>query len=118
MFNATEAWKGTQRAILLTRGARATLNSLDYTSTNASVKMPPIKRTKFKLNTDELMEMYYWLKLIRAFDERLSLAGAAGQGAQRRLYRHRPGSDHRRHLFRPAARKTTFARSIAISARS
>jgi TPP-dependent pyruvate/acetoin dehydrogenase alpha subunit len=34
--------------------------------------MPPIKRTKFKLNSDELMEMFYWLKLIRAFDERLS----------------------------------------------
>src|SRR6187397_173988 len=35
--------------------------------------MPPIKRTKFKLNSDELMEMFYWLKLIRAFDERLSM---------------------------------------------
>src|SRR6187397_718101 len=34
--------------------------------------MPPIKRTKFKLNSDELMEMFYWLKLIRSFDERLS----------------------------------------------
>ena len=34
--------------------------------------MPPIKRTKFKLSSDELMEMFYWLKLIRAFDERLS----------------------------------------------
>src|SRR3984893_8197205 len=35
--------------------------------------MPPIKRTKFKLNSDELMEMFYWLKLIRSFDERLSV---------------------------------------------
>jgi TPP-dependent pyruvate/acetoin dehydrogenase alpha subunit len=34
--------------------------------------MPPIKRTKFKLSPDQLLEMYHWLKLIRAFDERLS----------------------------------------------
>ena len=34
--------------------------------------MPPIKRTKFKLSADQLLEMFYWLKLIRAFDERLS----------------------------------------------
>jgi pyruvate dehydrogenase E1 component alpha subunit len=34
--------------------------------------MPPIKRTKFKLAPDQLLEMFYWLKLIRAFDERLS----------------------------------------------
>src|SRR2546430_3537009 len=34
--------------------------------------MPPIKRTKFKLSSDQLMEMFYWLKLIRAFDMRLS----------------------------------------------
>jgi TPP-dependent pyruvate/acetoin dehydrogenase alpha subunit len=34
--------------------------------------MPPIKRTKFKLTSDQLLEMYYWLKFIRAFDERLS----------------------------------------------
>jgi TPP-dependent pyruvate/acetoin dehydrogenase alpha subunit len=34
--------------------------------------LPPIKRTKFKLGHDQLLEMYYWLKLIRAFDERLS----------------------------------------------
>jgi TPP-dependent pyruvate/acetoin dehydrogenase alpha subunit len=34
--------------------------------------MPPIKRTKFKLAPDQLLEMYFWLKLIRAFDERLS----------------------------------------------
>ena len=41
--------------------------------------MPPIKRTKFKLSTDELMEMFYWLKLIRAFDERLSLLVRQGK---------------------------------------
>src|SRR5438128_2080207 len=35
--------------------------------------MPPIKRTKFKLSPDQLLEMFYWLKLIRAFDERLSV---------------------------------------------
>src|SRR5919107_4609298 len=40
---------------------------------------PPIKRTKFKLSTDELLEMYYWLKLIRAFDERLSLGVRQGK---------------------------------------
>jgi pyruvate dehydrogenase E1 component alpha subunit len=34
--------------------------------------MPPIKRTKFKLGHDQLLEMFYWLKLIRGFDERLS----------------------------------------------
>src|SRR3954464_11660083 len=34
--------------------------------------MPPIRRTKFKLSPEQLLEMYYWLKLIRAFDERLS----------------------------------------------
>src|SRR5260370_22590653 len=34
--------------------------------------MPPIKRTKFKLTPDQLLEMFYWLKLIRGFDERLS----------------------------------------------
>jgi pyruvate dehydrogenase E1 component alpha subunit len=34
--------------------------------------MPPIKRTKFKLTSEQLLEMFYWLKLIRAFDERLS----------------------------------------------
>ena len=35
--------------------------------------MPPIKRTKFKLTPDQLLEMFYWVKLIRAFDERLLL---------------------------------------------
>jgi len=34
--------------------------------------MPPIKRTKFKLSAEQLLEMFYWLKLIRAFDMRLS----------------------------------------------
>src|SRR5678816_4521673 len=41
--------------------------------------MPPIKRTKFKLSTDEQLEMFYWLKLIRAFDERLSLLVRQGK---------------------------------------
>src|SRR6266566_447668 len=41
--------------------------------------MPPIKRTKFKLTNDELIEMFYWLKLIRAFDERLSLLVRQGK---------------------------------------
>jgi len=34
--------------------------------------MPPIKRTKFKLQPEQLLVMSYWLKLIRGFDERLS----------------------------------------------
>src|SRR5205807_8874938 len=34
--------------------------------------MPPIKRTKFKLAPEQLLEMFYWLKLIRACDLRLS----------------------------------------------
>ncbi|MGH9141066.1 MAG: thiamine pyrophosphate-dependent dehydrogenase E1 component subunit alpha [Vicinamibacterales bacterium] len=34
--------------------------------------MPPIKRTKFKLSPEQLLEMFYWLKLMRGFDLRLS----------------------------------------------
>src|SRR5438309_3248123 len=34
--------------------------------------MPPIKRTKFKLTSEQLLEMFYWLKLIPACDMRLS----------------------------------------------
>ncbi len=41
--------------------------------------MPPIKRTKFKLSSDELLEMLYWLKLIRGFDERLSILVRQGR---------------------------------------
>src|SRR5213592_1199892 len=41
--------------------------------------MPPIKRTKFKLSSEQLLEMFYWLKLIRAFDERLSILVRQGQ---------------------------------------
>src|SRR4029077_17785169 len=41
--------------------------------------MPPIKRTKFKLAPDQLLEMFYWLKLIRAFDERLSILVKQGR---------------------------------------
>src|SRR5437867_10588713 len=41
--------------------------------------MPPIKRTKFKLTSEELLEMFYWLKLIRAFDERLSILVKQGK---------------------------------------
>src|SRR5687767_2795008 len=40
---------------------------------------PPIKRTKFKLSTEELLDIYYWLKFIRAFDERLSLGVRQGK---------------------------------------
>jgi pyruvate dehydrogenase E1 component alpha subunit len=41
--------------------------------------MPPIKRTKFKLSPDQLLEMFFWLKLIRAFDERLSILVRQGK---------------------------------------
>src|SRR5438067_9059934 len=41
--------------------------------------MPPIKRTKFKLDPVQLLEMFYWLKLIRAFDERLSILVKQGK---------------------------------------
>jgi TPP-dependent pyruvate/acetoin dehydrogenase alpha subunit len=41
--------------------------------------MPPIKRTKFKLTSEQLLEMYFWLKLIRAFDERLSILVKQGK---------------------------------------
>jgi pyruvate dehydrogenase E1 component alpha subunit len=41
--------------------------------------MPPIKRTKFKLVPEQLLEMFYWLKLIRAFDERLSILVKQGK---------------------------------------
>jgi TPP-dependent pyruvate/acetoin dehydrogenase alpha subunit len=41
--------------------------------------MSPIKRTKFKLAHEQLLEMFYWLKLIRAFDERLSVLVKQGK---------------------------------------
>src|SRR5580765_3138710 len=41
--------------------------------------MPPIKRTKFKLSPEQLLEMFHWLKLIRAFDERLSILVRQGK---------------------------------------
>src|SRR5204863_1289525 len=48
--------------------------ALDSVST-----MPPIKRTKFKLSPEQLLDMFYWLKLIRAFDERLSILVRQGK---------------------------------------
>jgi pyruvate dehydrogenase E1 component alpha subunit len=41
--------------------------------------VPSIKRTKFKLSSEQLLEMFYWLKLIRAFDERLSILVKQGK---------------------------------------
>lgn len=41
--------------------------------------MPPIKRTKFKLAQEQLVEMFFWLKLIRTFDERLSILVKQGK---------------------------------------
>ena len=40
----------------------------------------------------------------------------AGQGPQRRLHRHRPGSHHRRHLLRAEAARITSVRCTATSA--
>jgi TPP-dependent pyruvate/acetoin dehydrogenase alpha subunit len=41
--------------------------------------MPPNKRTKFKLSSEQMLDMFYWLKLIRAFDERLSVLVRQGK---------------------------------------
>src|SRR6187455_1731789 len=41
--------------------------------------MATIKRTKFKLSPEQLLEMFYWLKLSRAFDERLSILVKQGK---------------------------------------
>jgi TPP-dependent pyruvate/acetoin dehydrogenase alpha subunit len=38
-----------------------------------------IKRTKFKLSPEQLLDMFYWLKLSRAFDERLSVLVRQGK---------------------------------------
>src|SRR6478672_13843310 len=41
--------------------------------------MPPIKRTKFKLTSEQLLDMFFWLRMIRAFDERLSILVKQGR---------------------------------------
>src|SRR6185503_18317039 len=41
--------------------------------------MPPIKRTKFKLAPEQLLDMFFWVKLIRAFDERPSILVKQGK---------------------------------------
>src|ERR1051325_10304297 len=38
-----------------------------------------IKRTKFKITPEQLLDMFYWLKLIRAFDLRLSVLVKQGK---------------------------------------
>src|SRR5580692_11589747 len=38
-----------------------------------------IKRTKFKLSPEQLLEMFYWLKLMRGFDLRLSILVKQGK---------------------------------------
>jgi hypothetical protein len=57
----------------------------------------PIKREVW-IGYDQLLEMFYWLKLIRAFDERLSVLVKQARFAAA-SYRHQPGSHHRRHRF-------------------
>jgi pyruvate dehydrogenase E1 component alpha subunit len=51
----------------------------DEDETGATESRMPIKRTKFKLTPEQLLDMYYWLKLIRAFDERLSILVRQGK---------------------------------------
>ena len=41
--------------------------------------MSSIKRHKFKLSNEQLLEMLYWLKTIRAFDERLGILVRQGR---------------------------------------
>jgi len=50
-----------------------------------------IKRTKFKLSPEQLVDMFYWLKRFARSTERLRHPRAQGQGAAARLHRHRPG---------------------------
>jgi pyruvate dehydrogenase E1 component alpha subunit len=70
--------------------------------------MPPIKRTKFNLSPDELLEMLYWLKLIRSFDERLSIlvrqgkvrSGAGATLIECKTYRWHGHSEHDKAFYR------------------
>ncbi len=41
--------------------------------------MPSIKRHKFKLSNEQLLDILYWLRLIRAFDERLGILVRQGR---------------------------------------
>jgi pyruvate dehydrogenase E1 component alpha subunit len=41
--------------------------------------MPSIKRHKFKLSNEQLLEMLYWLRFIRSFDERLGILVRQGR---------------------------------------
>ncbi|MEW5981885.1 MAG: thiamine pyrophosphate-dependent dehydrogenase E1 component subunit alpha [Acidobacteriota bacterium] len=41
--------------------------------------MPSLKRHKFKLTGEQLLEMLYWLKLVRAFDEKLGILVRQGR---------------------------------------
>ncbi len=41
--------------------------------------MPSLKRTKFTLANEQLLEILYWLRLIRSFDERLSVLVRQGR---------------------------------------
>lgn len=41
--------------------------------------MPSLKRHKFKLSNEQLLEMLYWLKLVRAFDEKLGILVRQGR---------------------------------------
>src|SRR3954465_11023229 len=45
----------------------------------ATTTTTTIKRTKFKLTSEQLLDMFYWLKLMRAFDLRLSILVKQGK---------------------------------------
>src|SRR3954465_2822867 len=45
----------------------------------ATTTTTTIKRTKFKLTSEQLLDMFYWLKLMRAFDLRLSILVKQGR---------------------------------------
>src|ERR1700730_19110565 len=60
----------------VTSGNRTSASSEDELPNSP---MPPIKRTKFKLTPEQLLDMFHWLKLIRAFDERLSILVRQGK---------------------------------------
>ena len=63
------------------RRSRPSAESRSPSPEPRATPMASIKRTKFKLTTEQLLEMLYWLKLIRAFDERLSVLVRQGRCA-------------------------------------
>ena len=76
-----------------------------------------IKRTKFKLTPEQLLDMFYWLKLIRAFDLRLSVLVKQGK-VRSGVY---TGIGQEAIIVAPASRcgrRTSSVRCTVTSARS